>query len=179
MSEGAKEYLDEHKGETFSILSTPSGGMIVTPQSSMEVNINDMETNETPLGGEKRGITFEEYKEMMKKRGFFSRQEGESDPLAQKTEPDRAVRDNAGKPRWSLIPYEQMEPVVRVLEWGARKYGDFNWQKKMDPTEILESAQRHTVELFKGNMLDKQTQLHHAAHIISNMLFYMYHTKEN
>ena len=36
-------------------------------------------------------------------------------------------KDDAGKLRWSLIPTQALEDVVKVLTYGARKYGDDNW----------------------------------------------------
>lgn len=38
-------------------------------------------------------------------------------------------RFNEGKPRWSLVPQSALIPMVRVLEFGAKKYGDYNWAK--------------------------------------------------
>ena len=41
------------------------------------------------------------------------------------TEPenrDKALRYNEGKPKWSLVHYESMIPMIRVLEYGRHKY---------------------------------------------------------
>lgn len=42
----------------------------------------------------------------------------------QKMEINREVgfRYNIGKPKWSLMHYKSMEPMIRVLEYGAHKY---------------------------------------------------------
>jgi Domain of unknown function (DUF5664) len=91
---------------------------------------------------------------------------------------EQAKRDNAGKLRWSLMPFAQLEPVVQVLELGANKYGDFNWQKHMPLDKILDSASRHLVDLHKGNVNDAESGLPNAAHVICNMLFYLYHCEK-
>lgn len=87
---------------------------------------------------------------------------------------DKAIRHNEGKPRWSLVDFESLEPLVRVLEFGENKYGAFNWKKGLDKKEILESAMRHLIKLMSDIPLDEETKLKHEGHIMSNMMFYSY-----
>ena len=35
---------------------------------------------------------------------------------------EKALRYNQGKPKWSLVHFQSLEPLVRVLEYGAHKY---------------------------------------------------------
>ena len=35
-------------------------------------------------------------------------------------------KDDDGKPRWDLLPFAEAEEVVKVLTYGARRYGDHN-----------------------------------------------------
>jgi len=44
----------------------------------------------------------------------------------------KALRYNTGKLRWSLVHYRSLEPMVRVLEFGATKYSPDNWKLGMD-----------------------------------------------
>lgn len=83
-------------------------------------------------------------------------------------------RFNEGKLRWSLVHFKSLEPLVRVLEFGAKKYGDYNWQKGLDKTEILESAMRHLTDLMDGEVYDKESGLHHIGHLMCNAMFYEY-----
>lgn len=93
---------------------------------------------------------------------------------------DKADRFNEGKPKWSLVHFQSMVPMIRVLEFGARKYAPFNWQKPMDLMEILESMQRHLAALFDGEVYDKESGISHMGHIQANSMFYNYHkAKEN
>lgn len=65
-----------------------------------------------------------------------------------------------------------LEDVVRVLEMGAKKYGDYNWQKGFaDPMCCYDSAMRHMVAMGKGEYYDSESKLPHAAHVATNMLF--------
>ena len=91
---------------------------------------------------------------------------------------DKAIRYNAGKPRWSLVDHKSLEPLVRVLEFGENKYGRFNWKKGLDKTEILESLYRHLISLMDGQEFDEETGLHHIGHIMSNAMFYSYFMEE-
>ena len=34
----------------------------------------------------------------------------------------QALRYNQGKVQWSLVDYKSIEPMVRVLEYGCKKY---------------------------------------------------------
>lgn len=93
---------------------------------------------------------------------------------------NKALRFNENKPKWSLIHYKSLEPMIRVLEFGEKKYGAFNWQKPgLEPKEILESLQRHLASLMDGQDLDKETKLHHIGHIMSNAMMYSYHNVIN
>jgi hypothetical protein len=88
---------------------------------------------------------------------------------------DKASRFNEDKPKWSLVHYESLVPMIRVLEFGAKKYAPFNWQKPMDLMEILESMQRHLAALFDGEVYDKESGVSHMGHIQCNALFYNFH----
>lgn len=88
---------------------------------------------------------------------------------------EKASRFNEGKPRWSLVHYESLVPMIRVLEFGAKKYAPFNWQKPMDLKEILESMQRHLAALFDGEENDIESGVSHMGHIQCNAMFYNYH----
>ena len=80
-------------------------------------------------------------------------------------------RFNEGKLRWSLVHYKSLEPLVRVLEFGAKKYGDYNWQKGLDKKEILESAMRHLTALMDGEVYDKEyITPHRASYVQRNVL---------
>lgn len=83
-------------------------------------------------------------------------------------------RFNAGKLRWSLVPFFALEPMVRVLEYGSRKYSDHNWQKGLDKKEILESLMRHLTSLMDGEIRDEESGELHIGHIMCNAMFWSY-----
>lgn len=87
---------------------------------------------------------------------------------------EKATRLNQGKRRWGLLDFTCLEELVKVLEFGANKYTPLNWKKGFNRQELLESAMRHLVALFNGKEDDDETFLSHAAHIMCNMMFYIY-----
>lgn len=86
----------------------------------------------------------------------------------------KALRYNQGKPKWSLVHYKSLEPMVRVLMYGADKYAVDNWKKGLDKKEILDSLQRHVAALIDGQEVDPESSLHHIGHIMCNCMFYSY-----
>lgn len=90
-----------------------------------------------------------------------------------------AERHNVGKLRWSLVDWKGVEEMLKVLEFGAIKYSADNWKKGLNREEILESTQRHLIQLFQKEEQDQESQLHHAGHIMCNMMFYLYHARHS
>ena len=74
-------------------------------------------------------------------------------------------RFNEGKPKWSLVPQSSLVPMVRVLEFGAKKYGDYNWAKGLSIREICESLKRHLDAFMEGEDDDPESKLSHIGHI--------------
>lgn len=57
------------------------------------------------------------------------------------------VKYDQEKPRWSLLPWDVLEWVVKVLTFGSKKYEDHNWQKVPNAVDRYESAlHRHLWE---------------------------------
>lgn len=88
---------------------------------------------------------------------------------------ERGDRFNEGKPKWSLVHYGSLVPMIKVLEFGAEKYTPDNWKKGLDLKEILESMQRHLAALMDGEEIDSESGIEHMGHIQCNAMFYNYH----
>lgn len=87
---------------------------------------------------------------------------------------DKAMRFNAGKLKWSLVHFKSLEPLVKVLMFGAEKYSPDNWKKGLDPKEIMESMMRHVTAIMDGEINDPESGLPHIGHIMCNSMFYSY-----
>lgn len=79
---------------------------------------------------------------------------------------------DAGKPRWSLLPWNALAAVVAVLEFGARKYAPGNWRHVPEARQrYFDAAQRHLVAWWQGEANDAETQCSHLAHAVCCLLF--------
>ena len=87
---------------------------------------------------------------------------------------DQGIRENQGKLRWSLVSWKALEPMVKVLMFGAKKYDDNNWKKGLKYTEVCESLQRHMNAFIDGENNDKESKLYHIGHIMCNAMFLSY-----
>ena len=62
-----------------------------------------------------------------------------------------AQRDTAeGKGRFDLISAEALARLSRVMELGAKKYNDRNWEKGIPLARCLDSALRHINQWQRG-----------------------------
>ena len=87
-------------------------------------------------------------------------------------------KDDTGKLRWGLLRKSlalPLEAVIRVLMFGASKYGDENWQLVANPkVRYRDALDRHLAEIDKGVMVDPDTGEHHMAHVATNALFLLW-----
>lgn len=69
------------------------------------------------------------------------------------------------KPRWDLLPWEELEEVVKVLTNGSKKYEDNNWKYVKNAKERYFAAlERHITAWRKGQQFDDEDNLHHLSH---------------
>lgn len=88
-----------------------------------------------------------------------------------------AMRFNSDKLRWSLVDFDALDDMVKVLEFGAKKYDDNNWKKGLKTPEIFESIMRHLVAYMRGEDIDSESGLPHTGHILCNAMFLSYMQK--
>lgn len=84
------------------------------------------------------------------------------------------VKADSGKLQWSLLPFEELKDVVKVLMLGAKKYTPDNWKKCDDVTRYKDALMRHVISYVSGDKTDEESQLSHLAHAVCNCLFLMY-----
>ena len=95
--------------------------------------------------------------------------------------PSKDSKTGDGKPRWSLLPYEALEEVLKVMEHGNTKYPVDSWKAKTGDygTRYKNAAQRHLVAMMKGEEIDPESGLPHAAHLACNALFLTQFVKDD
>lgn len=114
----------------------------------------------------------------------YSSQENKLFYLANNVDPvvetvQEALRYDQNKINWSLMPFEAVEEIAKVLEFGAKKYEAWNFTKNggMQHTRIINSCLRHIFAYMRGQDLDPESGLSHLAHAGCNILFLLYYKR--
>ncbi len=85
------------------------------------------------------------------------------------------IKHDSGKPQWHLLPYDALSYVVKVMTFGADKYGPGNWRQLEAPEDRYFSAlMRHLAAWQLGERFDPETGLPHLAHAATNALFLLW-----
>lgn len=90
-----------------------------------------------------------------------------------------AVKADAGKPDWSLVPFEALEGMTQVLMFGAKKYDNWNWTTGggFEWVRVLSSCLRHLFAWAKGEDNDPESGLSHISHAQCNLLFLAFYIR--
>lgn len=75
------------------------------------------------------------------------------------------------KPRLNLLPFEALEEVALVLNFGAKKYGDWNWKGGFKYGRLSAAAMRHLFAWSTGEDKDPESGYSHLAHAACCVLF--------
>lgn len=78
---------------------------------------------------------------------------------------------DGGKLRWDLLPWQALEPVARVIQAGAVKYGEYNWMSGFAYSRCFAAVMRHLWAWFLGEDRDPETRESHLAHAVCTLLF--------
>lgn len=81
------------------------------------------------------------------------------------------IKHDSDKLRWDLLPIDEIEDIVKILTFGARKYGEYNWQQVTPPTRYQAAMMRHYAAWVKGEKLDPETGVSHLIHCAVNVIF--------
>ena len=81
------------------------------------------------------------------------------------------VKHDQGKLPWHLLPGDAIDPVLRVLDYGATKYAPRNWEAGMDWSRPFGAMMRHMWAWWMGEDKDKETGESHLAHAACCLLF--------
>lgn len=104
----------------------------------------------------------------------------ERSKMTEKTAENKAagLKYDAGKPLMSLIPYGPIAWMARAMEQGLYKYLRGNWQQltgEANRHRIEDALLRHAMKLSSGEWTDQESKLPHAAHIMCNAAFLLFH----
>lgn len=89
-----------------------------------------------------------------------------------------ATKHDGGKTDWSLLPWDAVEEIIKVLQFGAGKYSPWNWAENggFKFNRLFNSSMRHFVAWFwRREDKDPETGLSHMAHLGCNVLFLLHY----
>lgn len=72
---------------------------------------------------------------------------------------------------WCYVTSSDMEQMVRVLEFGAKKYAEWNWMQGMAWSRVLNSFRRHILAIAQGEKNDPESGISHMGHVCCNLMF--------
>ncbi len=86
--------------------------------------------------------------------------------------PGEGHKYSSDKIDWTLIPWDGLEEVAKVLEYGAKRYARENWRDVPNSTfEYTKAAFRHLIAMARGETHDPESGLLHAAHLACCAIF--------
>jgi hypothetical protein len=102
------------------------------------------------------------------------------DKVLNNTDLDKGgVKYDQGKLPYHLLPPDAVEEVLKVLDYGAKKYRERNWEAGMKWSRCFSALMRHMWAYWKGEDLDKETGISHLAHAGCCILFLLsYHLRK-
>lgn len=86
----------------------------------------------------------------------------------------KAKRYDKGKTQWSLIDYNSLVSLAKVMEFGSNKYGVDNWKNGFERNKLIDCAMRHLISAINGEENDKESGLSHYGHTMANLMFLEY-----
>lgn len=90
----------------------------------------------------------------------------------------KGLKYDKGKDRWDLLPWSEVKDVVKVMTFGAKKYGDNNWQQvERGKSRYFAAFMRHFTDWLEGERYDKESGLHHLAHAATCLIFVLWFDK--
>jgi hypothetical protein len=96
-----------------------------------------------------------------------------------------AVKYDNGKTRYRLLPPELEEAVAVVLEYGAKKYADRNWELGMDWSRPYDALRRHLknwwnqIDRGAGPGVDEESNINDLKHAACNIAFLLAYQERN
>ncbi len=82
------------------------------------------------------------------------------------------MKYDEGKPKLTLCPTEIITAVAMVREYGAKKYGDSDSWKDVEPQRHMDTASGRFVVYIKDPLgVDEESGLPHLWHLVCNTAF--------
>lgn len=73
--------------------------------------------------------------------------------------------------------HKWLEETALVFAHGRKKYAAWNWAKGMDWSVPVGCALRHIQAIIAGQKIDPESNQHHFAHVMCNMIMLLHFTE--
>lgn len=80
-------------------------------------------------------------------------------------------KDDQAKIRFELLPPEFLAGTADILTFGAKKYGDRNWEKGMAWSRVFGALMRHMWAWWRREQCDAETGKSHLWHAACCLAF--------
>ena len=80
-----------------------------------------------------------------------------------------------GKVPLDLWSPDALEETAKVLAFGAKKYGAYNWADGIKYSRVFAALLRHLWDFWRGKKLDKESGLPHLAHAMCCLMFLLHY----
>ncbi|MGE0211798.1 MAG: dATP/dGTP diphosphohydrolase domain-containing protein [Parvibaculaceae bacterium] len=90
---------------------------------------------------------------------------GEFEPVSE------GRKDDAGKLPLHLLPFDAIEAITEILDFGQRKYAPRNWEKGMAWSRVFRATLSHLWKWWRGVKADEETGKSHLWHAGCCILF--------
>ena len=84
---------------------------------------------------------------------------------------DPGSKFDGTKPTFTLIAWDAIGGVQKVLDFGAKKYAPRNWEKGISYTRVCNATIRHVTDFLDGKDLDDETALSVIDHAMCELMF--------
>jgi len=84
-------------------------------------------------------------------------------------------KDDSGKLGYHLLPIQAVAEIVRVLDFGAKKYSSRNWESGIKYSRVYSAMQRHLTAWWDRNDTDDETGISHLGHAGCCLLFILHY----
>ena len=91
----------------------------------------------------------------------------------------KGIKYDTSKDQWTLLPFDTLREVIRVLMLGAKKYSPDNWKYVLPKERYFDACIRHLTAWQAGERKDPESKLNHLAHAICCLIFLLWHDKNN
>jgi len=117
-------------------------------------------------------FTSEAYKTLI---GYFNSETCKRDLLSGTDIVSEGTKNDEGKLEWSLIELKNLEPMLKVLMFEAKKYAPDNWKKLPDAKKrYFDAFMQHFSAYQAGEILDEESGLPHLDHAQCCLYFLSY-----